>query len=264
MEIIENAASVWDSIWEGNESLDLESIRKNIEITKKSKLWKQYSEIVQEKLGGWKNVKAVEIGSGMGWHNFVAATEGAEVTFLDYSQPALDLARKRAEAFSLNAFYIFGDAFEILKESDRKYNLSWSFGTAEHFKGEKRQQFFQLHFDFIVPGGVTIISSPYKYGLNYRLWKHYANKYDEWTFGLEIPYSKAEFLKSLNRSQNKLIEIVFDEGRPCLNKMMGVLRKHSKLRYLMLNTPVKMIQKFKLKLPPFNYRSVILVAEKNR
>lgn len=153
MEIIENEASVWDNLWESSESLDLKSIQRNIELTKKSKTWLQYSEIVQEKLGGWKNVKAVEIGSGMGWHNFVAATEGAEVTFLDYSQPALDLARKRAEAFRLNATYIFGDAFEILKEGNNAYNLSWSFGTAEHFKGKKRQQFFQLHFDYLIPGG---------------------------------------------------------------------------------------------------------------
>lgn len=262
MEIIENEASVWDDIWQGTEPLDLEAIRKNIEITKQSKPWRHYNEIVQEKLGGWKNVKAVEIGSGMGWHNFMAATEGAEVTFLDYSQPALDLARKRAEAFSLNASYIFGDAFEILKESDRNYNLSWSFGTAEHFKGEKRQQFFELHFEFMVPGGVAIISCPYKYALNYRIWMHYASKYKEWTYGLEIPYSKTEYLRRLKLSENKLIKVFFDEGRPCLNKMMGVLKKHSKMRYSLFYAPIRVIQKLHFKLPPFNYRSVILIAEK--
>ncbi len=262
MEIIENEASVWDSIWEGNVSLDLESIRKNIEKTKKSKLWRQYSEIVQERLGGWKNVKAIEIGSGMGWHNFVAATEGAEVTFLDYSEPALNLARKRAEAFSLKATYIYGDAFKILKENNKEYNLSWSFGTAEHFKGDKRQKFFQLHFNVITSGGITIISCPYKYALNYRLWMLYANKYNEWSYGLEIPYSKTEYLKRLRLTKNQLINVIFDEGRPCLNKLLGVLKKHSKLRYAIFYVPIRVIQKFHLKLPPFNYRSVILIAKK--
>jgi len=263
MEIIENDASVWDTIWEGNKPLDLELIRNNIEKTKKSKLWKQYSKIVQEKLGGWKNVKAIEIGSGMGWHNFVAATEGAEVTFLDYSQPALDLARKRAEAFSLKASYIYGDAFKILNENEKKYNLSWSFGTAEHFRNAKRQQFFQLHFDFIVPGGLTIISCPYKYAINYRLWMYYARKYNEWSFGLEIPYSKSEFVKRLKFSKNNFIKVLFDEGRPCLNKLMNVLKKHSNLRYSLLYFPIRLTQKFQIKLPPFNFRSVILIAEKS-
>lgn len=91
---------------------------------------------------------------------------------------------------------------------------------------------------------------------------HYANKYDEWSYGLEIPYSKKEYLKRLKVTQNNLIKVLFDEGRPCLNKLMGVLKKHSKVRYMFFYIPIRVIQKTRLKLPPLNYRSVILIAEK--
>lgn len=263
MEKIENESLVWDHIWEGDITVDVAEISRNIDIAKRSKLWQEYNKIVEQKFGGWKNVKAIEIGSGMGWHNFLAATEGAQVTFLDYSQPALDLARKRAEAFSLNANYIFADAFDFLENNRNSYNLTWSFGTAEHFKGARRQQFFNLHFDFLIPGGISIISCPYKYALNYRLWMHYANKYNEWTYGLEIPYSKKEYIKRLLCSGNKCVNVIYDEGRPCLNKLMNVLRKHSKFKYYLFYLPIRIVQKFKIKIPPFNYRSVILIAEKD-
>lgn len=55
---------------------------------------------------------------------------------------------------------------------------------------------------------------------------YYATKYDEWTFGLEIPYSTNEFLKRLKTSENKLIKIIFDEGRPCLYKMLNIVKKN--------------------------------------
>ncbi len=106
------------------------------------------------------------------------------------------------------------------------------------------------------------MSSPYKYAINYRLWMHYANKYNDWIYGLEIPYSKIEFLRKLKKSNNKLLSIIYNEGRPCLNKMMKILKKNSKFRYSLFFIPIKLSQKIKLKISPFNLRSIILIAEK--
>lgn len=262
MERIENEASIWDNIWETNNSIEIEAVKKTLAITKQSKIWIEYTEIVNKHFGGWPNVNAIEIGSGMGWHSFVAATEGAQITLLDYSEPALKLAEERLNLFSIKANYIFGNAFELIKNNKEEYNLSWSFGTAEHFNDKLRQQFFQLHFDYIVSGGIAIISCPYEYALNYRFWMYYANKYNEWSYGLEIPYSKKEYIKRLKISGNQNINILFDEGRPCLNKMMNILKRHSKFRYFLFYPLVKFIQKFELKIPPFNYRSIILISQK--
>ena len=262
MEVIENKAIVWDQIWNKSDEINKELIQINLNRTKESTDWISYTKLINDKFGGWENVFSIEIGSGMGWHSFVAASEGAKVTLLDYSDPALKLAKQRFDMFSLEGEFISGNAFEVAVKNSNHYNLSWSFGTAEHFKKDLRQKFFKLHFDFISKNGITIVSCPYKYAINYRLWMYYAVKYNEWSYGLEIPYSKTEFLKRLKKTENSLIKIKFQKGRPCLNKLMNVLRKNSQIRYLIFYPFVKLIQKFNLKISPFNLRSIILIAEK--
>ncbi|WP_242155171.1 SAM-dependent methyltransferase [Aestuariivivens sediminis] len=264
MELIKNDAVVWDEIWDAHVTEDYDSLNKKLVQTKNSAAWKKYSQIITDNFGGWQNVNAIEIGSGMGWYSFVAASEGANVTLIDYSEGALRLAQIRFEMFSFEANFIFGNAFDLLKEVNTRYNLSWSFGTAEHYKNELRQEFFELHFNCLENNGITIISCPYKFAINYRLWMHYAIKYNNWSFGLEIPYSKREYIKRLKQSGNSLVKICFQEGRPCLNKLLSILRQNSKWRFYIFYPFVKLVHKFNLKISPFNYRSVILIAAKTK
>ena len=261
----ENEPVIWDSIWNNSNNLtvDIELLKSQIKITKQSKKWKIYTDIVTEKFGGWHNVVSIEIGAGMGWHSMVAETEGAKVFLLDYSEAAIELAKKRFRLLNISAEYISGNAFDIQKHRNVDFNLSWSFGTAEHFSEELRQDFFNLHFQYINLNGVAIISCPYKYAINYRIWMYYAKKYNVWEFGLEIPFSKKEFLRKLDVSGNKLIKILYDEGNPCLKKVIPILRKNSKIRYYTIGVLLKFFQKSNIKIPPFCYRSIILIGTKN-
>ena len=262
MEIIENDKIIWDQIWENSGEVDYNSIQEDLISTKKSEAWIKYTKLVYEKFGGWEKIHSIELGSGMGWHSFVAASEGANVTLLDYSKSALKLAKKRFDAFNFQATFINGNAFEVILKRRSKFNLAWSFGTAEHFKDDLRQIFFELHFDFIEKDGLTIISCPHKYAINYRLWMYYANKYNLWSFGLEIPYSKKEFVKRLKLSDNTLLDVQYQVGRPCMNKLLNILKGNSKLRYYMFYPFIQASRKLKLRFIPFNLRSIILVAQK--
>ena len=161
MEIIENDKTIWDQIWENSGEVNYNSIQEDLIIYKKSEAWSQYTKLVYKKFGGWEKIHSIELGSGMGWHSFVAASEGANVTLLDYSESALNLAKKRFDVFNFQATFINGNAFEVIYKKRSKFNLAWSFGTAEHFKYDLRQKFFELHFDFIAKDGLTIISCPH-------------------------------------------------------------------------------------------------------
>jgi hypothetical protein len=259
----QNSHLVWDEIWEkSQEEQDVDVLKKDLVSSKKSNTWKRYTEIVERRFGGWKNVISIELGSGMGGHSLMAASEGATVYLLDYSEIALKLAEKRFELLDIKGNFIYGSAFDIDSFKKVDFNLSWSFGTAEHFNGQIRQDFFNLHFDYIISKGLTIISTPYKYSINYRIWMFYALKFKEWNYGLEIPFSKTEYLNRLNKSDNELIEIYLDEGRPCLKKAVGILKKHSKIRYYTIGFLLKLAVKLNIKIPPFCYRSIILIAEK--
>lgn len=258
----QNYKETWDIIWGKSNELDLDAIKIELERTKKTGIWKNYTEIIKLKFGGWDKITSIELGSGMGWHSTVAASEGATVCLLDYSEQAIELAKKRFELLGISANFIHGDAFDIEKNKKTNYNLAWSFGTVEHFRGDLRQKFFDLHFNYIEKKGLVIISSPYKYAINYRIWMHYAELYKNWEFGLEIPYSKTEFLSRLKIDRNKPVKIIYDEGRPCLKKALNILKVNSRIKYLTIGTILKFFIKFKLKIPPFYFRSIILVAEK--
>jgi 2-polyprenyl-3-methyl-5-hydroxy-6-metoxy-1,4-benzoquinol methylase len=259
----QNPHLVWDKIWDNytNKS-DIDALNRELTKSKKSNTWKNYTEIVDNKFGGWKNVVSIELGSGLGGHSLMAASEGATVYLLDYSKPALELAEKKFNALNLKGNFLYGNAFDSNSFKKADFNLSWSFGTAEHFEGPIRKDFFNLHFDYIINNGLTIISCPYKYSINYRIWMHYAVKFKEWDYGLEIPFSKSEYLSLLNQTQNKLVKIYFDEGRPCLSKAIKILKKHSKLRFLSVGYLLRLGVKLKLKVQPFYFRSIILIAEK--
>lgn len=258
-----NSHLVWDNIWDNyNNDYDVEALKIELAKSKKAETWKRYTELVTDKFGGWKNVVSIELGSGLGGHSLMAASEGATVYLLDYSKPALELAEAKFKALNLKGNFIYGNAFDLEFFKKVNFNLSWSFGTAEHFKGQIREDFFNLHFDYLIDKGITIISCPYKYSINYRVWMHFAQKYNEWDYGLEIPFSKNEYLTLLKKTPNKLIEIYFDEGRPCLSKAARILRKNSKLRYFTIGYFLRLAIKLKLKIAPFYYRSIILIAEK--
>lgn len=262
MENKQNSHEVWDVIWENYEKTNIDELKKDLIFSKESSTWKKYSDIVNNKFGGWQNVISIELGSGMGAHSLMAASEGATVYLLDYSEIALQKAQKRFELLNLKGNFLYGNAFDLDLFQKANFNLSWSFGTAEHFSGQIRNDFFKLHFDYLSNDGITIISCPYKYAINYRIWMFYAVKFNEWSFGLEIPYAKSEYLNRLKKINGKLIEVYFDEGRPCLVKAINILKRRSPIRYYSIGYLLKLFLKFKIKISPFYYRSVILIAEK--
>ena len=51
-----------------------------------------------------------------------------------------------------------------------RFDACMSFGLAEHFSGEQRQNVFKAHLDLLKDGGVAVVSVPYRFCPTYRLW----------------------------------------------------------------------------------------------
>ena len=58
---------------------------------------------------------------------------GANVTLLDYSETALEKAKLLFSNFNCKAQFIKADAFNIPPNLLNKFDVSMSFGLAEHF-----------------------------------------------------------------------------------------------------------------------------------
>jgi cyclopropane fatty-acyl-phospholipid synthase-like methyltransferase len=141
--------------------------------------------------GSIKGLKVIEIGAGAGTYSAIMAKEGAEVTVLDYSAKSLERSREFFSRMGLEAEYVQADALALPSSALSAYDVSMSFGLAEHFTGENRLQVIRAHFSLIEEHGLTFISVPNKYNFPYRLYKFLAEAKGSWLVE-EYPFSRAE------------------------------------------------------------------------
>lgn len=186
-----NTPEVWDGVWNKPEEV-VAATSAELELLVNKPSWKRYEALVQECLGGWASVRSIEIGAGSARHSNAAALMGASVTVLDYSEKAIAVARDCFATSGAEANFIHQDVFELPPEYRGAFNLAWSFGTAEHFVGERRRLFLKAHVDLVASGGLVIVVVPNRFAYDYRLYMALARYYNEWPFGLEVPFSRHE------------------------------------------------------------------------
>lgn len=200
-----NTSKVWDKLWE--ESTSEEKDRFSMEYQKKTILWKRIRERVIKEFGSFKGLKSIEVGAGEGIDSLLFAMEGADVTVLDYSANALKTSKILFKRFGYKAKFILMDALNLDKELFSKFDVSMSYGTAEHFLGKNRIKIFQSHLDVLKEGGITFISIPNKWNLPYRIYMFLSQTFGRWRFGEEYPFSISE-LKGIGRKIGCEFEII--------------------------------------------------------
>jgi SAM-dependent methyltransferase len=142
----------------------------------------------------------IEIGCGTGLRTLHFAKQyGLETTLFDYSDVALELAAENARNLGVSANTINGDLLNNSLASDR-YDIVWSAGLHEHFRGEDRQRAFNEMYRICKPGGICIIIVPNSLNPPYRLIKRFKEMLGTWPFGDEYPFTRWELSDRLHRS----------------------------------------------------------------
>jgi len=161
--------------------------------------WRAQQRIVQERLGGFAGLKAIEIGAGRGLNGVLYAEQGANVTLLDVSAYPLEQAGPLFESRGLAFEAVAADAFALPDELRGAFDVSMSFGLCEHFLGERRRAIVAAHVELLRPGGIAFIGVPNRRDPVYRLWMAALKRSGSWPFGTEEPYTAGE-LASLARA----------------------------------------------------------------
>ena len=185
-----NTAKLWDDFW--GRSVSEEEDAFSLEKEKNSIRWQRIEKMVVEEFDTFHNLKVIEIGAGAGTNAVLMAQKGALVTILDYSEQALVRARELFSRNGLTAEFINEDAFSVSQVLSGRYDLSMSFGLAEHFRSDERIKINKIHFDVLRKGGIAFISVPLKYNPPYRIFKFLAELLGVWKAGEEFPYSRRE------------------------------------------------------------------------
>lgn len=155
-------------------------------------VWAQIKASLEQNFGSISGLNVIEVGAGSGTYGAIFARHGAKVTVLDYSENALQTSRELYLSLGIDATFILADALSLNEDLKGKYDVSMSFGLAEHFSDQQRLQIIRSHFELLKPNGMTFISVPNLACWPYRLWKYRRTVTGKWNFGMEIPYSRKE------------------------------------------------------------------------
>ncbi len=92
--------------------------------------------------GAIKEGKALDVGCGLGTNSIYLAQQGFEVTGLDISPTAIDIARARAQQLGLNIEFIIGNAFN-LRFPDASFGFVLDRGCFHHIPKEHRYDYIR-------------------------------------------------------------------------------------------------------------------------
>lgn len=191
--VSDNTAKAWDSLWS---DYDQRQYEHQLIIEENSVRWHAIKREINGKFGSFNNLNILEIGAGSGHYSMLFVRQGAMVTVLDYSETALSFCEsvfKRNAISDKKVKFVLMDAFKMGNEYFNNYDVSMSYGVAEHFKGDQRSAFIKTHFDVLKKGGICFISVPHANCIPFRVYQHLANSLKKRNIVECYPYSKKEF-----------------------------------------------------------------------
>ncbi len=172
--MVDKQKEVWDALWSH----------------KVSYRWDSLSQIIYDTIHQWvnpiQNLSILEAGSGTGKISLRLASEGAQVTLVDYSEKALENSREAFGQESCQGTFILSDIRKIQAPND-KYDLTWNAGVLEHFTFNEKVDILNEMARITKPGGTILILTPYSKCLPYRVGKAFAEKQGVWMYGVEDP-----------------------------------------------------------------------------
>lgn len=187
---MDNSFRFWNKLWDKYDSLS-EYLKLSIIKEENSLTWNLIETTITKYFGSFQDLKIIEIGAGIGTYAILFAKKGANVSVMDFSENALLLSKNIFEHWGVEGNFIHMDALKLSSELLEKYDVSMSFGLAEHFKNNERIQIILNHFRLLKVGGVSIISVPNKYNFPYRIWLFLSKIRRSWTI-YESSFSKKE------------------------------------------------------------------------
>lgn len=192
-----NQKGHWDKFWirfKFDENKDRQIIQQELS----SLRWRKIEKRVIDKYRSFKGLDVIEIGAGRGENALLMGLRGANVTLLDYSELALEKAKSLFSDFNCKAQFIKADVFDIPNNLLNNFDISMSFGLAEHFICSQRQQIFNSHFLLLKQNGLSFISVPNAFCLPYRVSLVVFKLFRKYKL-LEISFTHSE-LKKIARS----------------------------------------------------------------
>lgn len=174
--------------------------------------WAFIQRSVRDHFGGFAGLRSIELGSGEGKVSILFSLLGANTTLVDYNAEQLRRAARIAENFEVEPMIAQADLLHLPRNFWGKYDVSMSFGTAEHFFDSERQSVFDVHANALTKGGMSIIGVPNRYGLLLHMGVMARKLLRKKVCPIdEIPFSRKELFRRAEQAGLNNIRIVGGE-----------------------------------------------------
>lgn len=160
-----NKKAFWDSFWIKSHGISQEDVYSLINETKFDYLKAILS----------PNGRSLEVGAGEAHLSAYLAKYGYETTALDYSEEAIELAKKNFSRQAITGKFIVGDAFNLPFE-DSSFDLVFSTGLLEHY--EDPSPIVREMVRVIKPGGLffsDIVPDKFSLLRGFKRWRRPPN-----------------------------------------------------------------------------------------
>lgn len=188
-----NNPDIWNKVW--TQAIADTGFRAWVKRENKGVRGRKVLAYINKYLRNSRGIKTIEVGSGLGVYSFIFALRGAAVTLMDYSKEALARAEINFHSHGLTASFLRMDALFLDSNLRQQFDVAMSFGTVEHFEGEKRLTMVKAHFDLVSPGGIVIISVPNRLFFPHEILNFFLHRKNKWPLGYERSLSRQELLR---------------------------------------------------------------------
>lgn len=186
-----NTPELWDRAWGRDVTPAQDAYARALE--EAGVRWRRTEALVAQRFGGFDGLRVIELGAGAGTVAALMASRGAKVTVLDYSAKALERSRVFFERAGIEGEVVEANALDLPESLRGGFDISMSYGLAEHFLGEERDRIVAAHLEVLREGGLALVSVPNAANPPYRVYKALAEAAGMWASGEEYPFSRSEF-----------------------------------------------------------------------
>lgn len=155
--------------WSSDEAIDIRRAVQSCAGYVGTPGWSSMKTEILRSFSSFDNLRVIELGCGQGKMSLVLSLLGARATLVDYNQDQLHAAGTLHNYFGYKPKLIHGNILNIEDRLKDSFDISMSFGTAEHFWGDERQAVFDSHVSVLRKGGLTMVWIPNRLGVLFHL-----------------------------------------------------------------------------------------------
>ena len=97
--------------------------------------------------------KVIDLGCGAGNYALYLAERGFDVTGVDFSPKAIEIAKENAQKRNLTCNFLVADIVKDLNEFGQTWDFSYDWGVLHHILPEQRQQYVKNVHEILNPDG---------------------------------------------------------------------------------------------------------------